>query len=414
MTRAVVVGSGAREHALARALRQAADVIVTPGNDGMAADGLATTSAPATELGADLVVVGPEQPLVDGLADELRARGVAVFGPGREGARLEGSKAYLKEFLAAAGVPTARHATFSELGPASAYLETMSPPYVIKTDGLAAGKGVLVTRDLVEARADLADKLSGRAFGAAGTRVVIEEGLEGFECSLHVLCDGRRATPLVSAQDFKRVGEGDRGPNTGGMGAFAPLAQVSGAALEEVMARIVEPTLAELARRGVDYRGALYAGLMVGERGPALIEYNVRFGDPETEVLAPLYGASLLELTAAAAQGELVEPPAVEAAAVTVVLAAAGYPAAPRRGDPIEGLGTDGQLAQAIEGVSVYHAGTARDPDGRFLTAGGRVLALSATAPTIGEARERAYAAVATVSFEGMVWRSDIAREVTR
>ncbi len=413
MTRVVVIGAGAREHALARSLGPAAEVIVSPGNAGIEADGIACSRAPAWELGAELVVVGPEQPLVDGLGDELRARGVAVLGPGRDGARLEGSKAFLKEFLSSAGVPTARYGTFDEPGPALAYLETMVPPYVIKTDGLAAGKGVLVTSELAEARTDVADKLAGRSFGRAGTRVVIEEGLEGFECSLHALCDGRRVAALVSAQDFKRVGDADRGPNTGGMGAFAPLAAVTGAAVEQVMDLIVEPTLAELVRRGIDYRGVLYAGLMIGPAGPKLIEYNVRFGDPETEVLAPLYGSELLELTYAAATGELVAPRPVRGAAVTVVLAAQGYPGAPRRGDVIEGLGADGQLGTPLEGVSVYHAGTARDADGRFVTAGGRVLAISALGPSIGVARERAYAAAATVSFDGMVMRTDIAGKVT-
>ncbi|HSN02277.1 MAG TPA: phosphoribosylamine--glycine ligase [Acidimicrobiales bacterium] len=412
MTRVVVVGSGAREHALALALASRAEVVVTPGNVGIAAHGITCSNGPVADLGADLVVVGPEQPLVEGLADELRAKGVAVLGPGRDGARLEGSKAYLKDFLAAAGVPTAAYATFSDETAALAHLATMSAPYVIKTDGLAAGKGVLVTSDLAAARADVRDKLSGSAFGAAGTTVVLEEGLVGFECSLHVLCDGTRAFPLVTAQDFKRVGDGDAGANTGGMGAFAPLPAVSSEDVEQIMARVIAPTLAELKRRGVDYRGVLYAGLMMGPDGAKLIEYNVRFGDPETEVLAPLYGEGLFELLDATARGELVEPATPPGAAVTVVLAASGYPGTPRRGDVITGLGSDGQLAAPMEGVNVYHAGTTRDARGRFVTAGGRVLAVSAVAHSIPVARARAYAAAATVTFDGMVMRSDIAGKV--
>ncbi len=409
MTRVVVVGAGAREHALALAISHRAEVIVTPGNAGIAAHGLVCSTDSVASLGADLVVVGPEQPLVEGLADELRAAGVAVVGPGREGARLEGSKAYLKDFLAAAGVPTAAYATFSNEAAALAHLETMTAPYVIKTDGLAAGKGVLVTSDLAAARADVRDKLSGSSFGAAGTTVVLEEGLVGFECSLHVLCDGTRAVPLVTAQDFKRVGDGDVGANTGGMGAFAPLPAVSAADVEAIMATVIEPTLAELRRRGVEYRGVLYAGLMIGPDGAKLIEYNVRFGDPETEVLAPLYGESLFALLEATAHGELVAPAPPAGAAVTVVLAAQGYPGTPRRGDVISGLADNGQLATPVPGVNVYHAGTARDAEGRFVTAGGRVLAISAVADSIDIAREHAYAAAATVSFDGMVMRTDIA-----
>ena len=409
MTRVVVVGAGAREHALALALSHRAEVIVAPGNAGIAAHGISCSDADVASLGADLVVVGPEQPLVEGLADELRATGVGVVDPGREGAPLEGSKAYLKDFLAADGVPTAAYATFSNEAAALAYLETMTAPYVIKTDGLAAGKGVLVTSDLATARADVRDKLSGSSFGAAGTTVVLEEGLVGFECSLHVLCDGARAVPLVTAQDFKRVGDRDVGANTGGMGAFAPLPAVSAAEVEAIMATVIEPTLAELKKRGVDYRGVLYAGLMIGPDGAKLIEYNVRFGDPETEVLAPLYGESLFELLEATARGELVVPATTAGSAVTVVLAAQGYPGTPRRGDVILGLGDNGQLATPIPGVNVYHAGTARDSLGRFVTAGGRVLAVSAVADSIVNARERAYTAAATVSFDGMVMRTDIA-----
>ena len=409
MTRCVVVGAGAREHALAWGLSRRAEVVVTPGNAGMSAHGLTCREAPATALDADLFVIGPEAPLVAGLADDLRAQGKTVLGPGVVGARLEGSKAYLKEFLTASGVPTARYGTFTDPGAATAYLRTLEPPYVVKTDGLAAGKGVLVTTDLAEAVGDVESKLSGAAFGEAGTRVVIEEGLVGAECSLMVLCDGTRALALTPAQDFKRVGDDDTGANTGGMGAYAPMRSAT-RLVDAVMSSIIAPSVAQLASRGVDYRGVLYAGLMLTRTGPKLLEYNVRFGDPETQALVPLYGDGLLDLVAGAAGGHLGDPPAASGAAVTVVLASRGYPEAPTVGDVISGLGDDGQLSSPREGVVVFHAGTTRDDAGRFVTAGGRVLSVTAHADSLGEARRRAYDAVSLVTFEGMVVRSDIAK----
>ncbi len=410
MTRCVVVGGGAREHALAWGLSRHADVVVTPGNAGIAAHGIPCTPTPAPELEADVVVIGPEQPLVEGLADELRARGTAVVGPGAQGARLEGSKAYLKEFLVAAGVPTAAHGTFHDLASAAAHLRASAPPYVIKTDGLAAGKGVLVTDDLAVALEDAAAKLSGSAFGAAGSTVVIEEGLIGEECSLHFLCAGGRARLLAPAQDFKRVGDGDRGPNTGGMGAYAPMTSLRADQVAEVRERIIDPTLAELARRGIDYRGVLYAGVMLTARGVRLLEYNVRFGDPEAQVLVPTVEGDLVELLRGVAQGDVTNGVAHAAGhAVTVVLASHGYPAAPRQGDVIAGLGEDGQLADPIDGVVVFHAGTRRHADGSFVTAGGRVLAVSASGATLEEARRRAYAGAAAITFSGKVSRGDIA-----
>jgi phosphoribosylamine--glycine ligase len=411
VTRCVVVGSGAREHALAWGLAKSADVVVTPGNAGIAAHGLTCVDTPATQLEADLFVVGPELPLTQGLADELRAQGKVVVGPGRDGAQLEASKAYMKNFLEAAGVPTARYRVFNEPDAACAYLAAMDAPYVIKTDGLAAGKGVLVTEDLAAACADVRDKLSGNSFGDAGTTIVIEEGLDGVECSLLVLCDGQRAVALVPAQDFKRVGEGDSGANTGGMGAYAPMRAMSDDDIDRVMSSIVAPTLVELRARDIDFRGVLYAGVMMGARGPALLEYNVRFGDPETEVLVPLYGEELYDLLLRVATGDLHEVPATSSeSAVTVVLAACGYPESPRSGDVIEGLGTDGQLFLPVEGVTVFHAGTRRDDHGRFLTHGGRVLAVTAVGASLAQARERAYAAVDQISFEGRVLRRDIAQ----
>jgi phosphoribosylamine--glycine ligase len=409
--RAVVIGAGAREHALAWGLARSAEVVVAPGNPGIAAHGFACVDTLATELDADLFVVGPEQPLVDGLADALRAQGKAVVGPGARGARLEGSKAYMKELLTASGVPTARYGVFTDAPSAERHLRRMGPPYVIKTDGLAAGKGVLVTSDLAAAVDDVRAKLSGAAFGSAGSTVVVEAGLVGEECSLLVLCDGTHVHALAPAQDFKRVGDGDSGANTGGMGAYAPMRDLAPGLVDEVMERVIAPTLAELRSRGVDYRGVLYAGLMLCADGPRLLEYNVRFGDPEAESVIPLYGDGLYDLLAATADGRLDEVAAGSAGcAVTVVLASRGYPEDPVPGDVIDGLGSDGQLAEPREGVVVFHAGTARDAEGRFVTAGGRVLAVTGVAETLSEARRRAYAAAALVTFEGQVVRHDIAR----
>jgi phosphoribosylamine--glycine ligase len=405
-----VVGTGAREHALAWALAKSVDVVVTPGNAGIEAHGIKCTATSALELDADLFVVGPEQPLVQGLADQLRAQGKIVVGPGAHGAQLEGSKAYMKEFLSAAGVPTARYGVFRSDVEATAFLETMEAPYVIKTDGLAAGKGVLVTFDRDEATLDVKEKLSGAAFGEAGTTVVIEEGLNGEECSLLVLCDGTSVLALVPAQDFKRVGDHNEGPNTGGMGAYAPMPAMDQHLVDEVMTSIIQPTIEELKKRGIDFRGVLYAGLMLTSSGPKLLEYNVRFGDPETQVLAPLYGAWLYELLLAVGEGRLGAPQFFPSqSAVTVVLAAEGYPTSPRAGDVIHGLGDDGQLATPVEGVTIFHAGTRRNAQGQFVTSGGRVLAVTALGPTLASARMRAYEGAALVTFEGRVMRTDIA-----
>jgi len=411
--RVCIVGSGAREHALAHALARTADVVVTPGNPGMALP-IAVTDEAVEEIAADLYVIGPEAPLVAGLADRLRAQGRAVMGPGADGALLEGSKAFMKEVLSAAAVPTAGFASFDALESAAAmdYLETLPGPWVIKTDGLAGGKGVLVAQTLDEARRDVAAKLSGGSFGDAGRSIVIEEGLVGEECSLLVLCDGAHAVPLVPAQDFKRIGDGDTGPNTGGMGAYAPMPHVDGQAVDAIMDMAVRPLVEELRRRGIDYRGVLYAGLMLTADGPKVIEYNVRFGDPEAEVVLPLLDADAAELFLAAANGELegAAPAFSDEAAVCVVLASQGYPERPRTGDVIEGLNDVGQSLAAIEGVTVFHAGTRRhSPDGPFYTAGGRVLAVTAVATTLEQARERAYAATEPIDWEGMQMRHDIA-----
>jgi phosphoribosylamine--glycine ligase len=411
--RCVVVGSGAREHALAWALAKSALVTVTPGNPGIAAHGITCVATPSTDLEAELFVIGPDQPVVDGLADLLRAQGKTVVGPGADGARLEGSKAYLKEFLASANVPSAAFGVFNDESEALSFLASMTPPYVIKTDGLAAGKGVLVTSDFEEASNDVREKLSGRAFGGAGATVVIEEGLDGPECSLMVLCDGVNVTALAPSQDFKRLGDGDAGANTGGMGAYAPMSSLTSDELDDIMERIVAPTVRELLRRDIDYRGVLYAGIMLTSKGPKILEYNARFGDPETQVLVPLYGDGLYDLLLQVAEGRLEgSAPVASGAAVTVILASYGYPHAPRTGDVIEGLGDDGQLAQAVAGVTVFHAGTAIDAEGRFITAGGRALAVTGVGATLAEARRRAYEGAALITFEGRVMRSDIALSV--
>jgi len=284
-----VVGSGGREHALAACLARTAEVVVTPGNPGIPG----STPRPVHELAVDLVVVGPETPLVDGLADRLRANGTLVFGPGADGARLEGSKAWMKDLLVAAGVPTARHGTFDDAAAAEAFLDTLGDLFVIKTDGLAAGKGVLVTASRAEASDAVRDYLSGVRFGDAGRRVVIEEGLTGPEVSLLVVCDGTRLAPLAPAQDYKRVGTADTGPNTGGMGAYSPVPAVTTEMVDQLLATAVGPTLHELQRRGIDYRGVLYAGLMLTPAGPKVIEYNARFGDPETQVVLPRFAGDL-------------------------------------------------------------------------------------------------------------------------
>ena len=417
--RVCVVGSGGREHALGLALARTTDVVVTPGNPGMAAclggGAITTTAAPPEEVEADLYVIGPEGPLVAGLADRLRALGRRVVGPGADGARLEGSKAFMKEVLVAAGVPTARYRACETLTEAQAFLRDLRGPWVVKADGLASGKGVLVASTLEEAEQDAASKLSGE-LGEAGRQVVVEEGLAGPECSLLVLCDGTEVVPMVPAQDAKRIFDGDRGPNTGGMGAYAPLAQLDGAAVDDLVERMVRPVVHELRRRGIEYRGVLYAGLMLTDQGPRVLEFNVRFGDPETQVVLPLLGEDPFEVLAAVAEGSLgsavpsgrLQP--ARGGAVCVVMAAEGYPAAPRSGAPIEGLGPDGQLADPVPGVTVVHAGTARAPGGGpFLVAGGRVLGVTAVAPSVAEARQRAYVAVDRITWPGAQWRRDIA-----
>ncbi len=411
--RVCIVGSGGREHALAVALARTASVVVCPGNPGMAALGVECVPGSPESVAADLFVIGPEAPLVEGIADRLRAAGALVFGPGAEGARLEGSKAWMKDLLAGAGVPTARYGSFADEGPALEFLRSLPGPWVVKTDGLAAGKGVLVTADRALAERDVREKLSGEAFGDAGRTVVIEEFLEGTELSLMAICDGRTALPLAPAQDFKRVGNGDSGPNTGGMGAFSPVPGAV-AIVSSVMAEAVQPTLDALSARGIDYRGVLYAGLMLTPDGPRVLEFNVRFGDPETQVVMPRWEGDVAAVLAAAAAGRLDDapPPSFSSeAAVCVVLAAPGYPAAPQLGAPISGL----LSAAALPGVQVYCAGVGSAGSAPvsalegLVTAGGRVLGISATGSDIESARRRVYQAVPAVSWPGMHYRTDIA-----
>jgi phosphoribosylamine--glycine ligase len=397
-----VVGAGAREHALAVALARHAEVVVTPGNAGIPG----SIAQRPEEVDADLFVIGPETPLVEGLADYLRGAGRLVFGPGADGARLEGSKAWMKDLLRAAGVPTARYGAFTEVEPALAFLGDLPGPFVVKTDGLAAGKGVLVTESFQEAAADVRAKLSGQAFGAAGRRVVIEEHLDGPELSLLCVCDGKRAVPLAPAQDFKRLADGDTGPNTGGMGAYSPVPMAGKDVVDEVLERAVRPTLAALQDRGIDYRGVLYAGIMLTSQGPKVLEYNVRFGDPEAQVVLPRYAGNLAELLEEAASGRLEsEPQFDDRAAVTVVLATEGYPLSPRTGDVIDGL----EAADAQDEVLVFRAGVALDGGGRLVTAGGRVLAVTGLGDDLAAARATAYNAVSHISWPGMQYRTDIA-----
>lgn len=417
-----MIGGGGREHALAWGLARSAsvdDVVVAPGNPGIEAvaeckpvDPLdpRAVAALADDVDADLVVVGPEEPLVRGVVDAVTERGRLAFGPTAAGAQLEGSKRWMKEVLQGAGVPTAAHGAFGagDLDAALAFLATLDRLYVVKTDGLAAGKGVLVTESLAEADDAVRRYLSGEAFGDAGTTVVIEEGLRGPELSLLVVCNGDpdAAVPLAPAQDFKRARDGDMGPNTGGIGAYSPVPIVGPEMVEQVMATAVEPTLHALAAEGVTYRGVLYAGLMLTADGPKVLEYNVRFGDPECQVVVPRLETDLGALCAAAAAGDALPGVRfIDDACVSVVLASEHYPATPRVGDPIEGLEAVAQLPDVV----VFHAATSRRDDGEILTAGGRVLAVTALGASLEEARRRAYDAVGRISWPGMQYRSDIA-----
>jgi phosphoribosylamine--glycine ligase len=412
----LLIGSGAREHALAWALSSSpllTRLYCAPGNAGLGALGECVALDPG-DHGAvvdfcarhdvELVVVGPEAPLVAGLCDDLAAAGIRGFGPGRDAAQLEGSKSFTRELCAANGIPGAAYASFDDAARARAYLVGAALPVVIKADGLAAGKGVIIAQTRADAEAAIADCFSG-VFGDAGARVVIEEFLHGEEVSFFALVDGETVLPLASAQDHKRAYDGDAGPNTGGMGAYSPARIMTPPTCERVMTEIIRPTVAAMARRGTPFRGVLYAGLMIGPEGPKLIEYNVRFGDPEAQVLMMRLKSDLLPALLATCDGTLrhINLCWRDDPAVCVVMAARGYPGAYEKGTEIRGV----EEADAMEGVCVFQAGTRRD-GGRLLAEGGRVLSVAATAPDLRAARERAYLAVSRIDWPGGFYRSDI------
>jgi len=405
----LVIGGGGREHALAATLGrdpQVESLHVAPGNPGIAAvahlhdlDPLdpAAVCALARRLGADLVVVGPEAPLVAGVADAVRDAGIVCFGPGRRAAAIEGSKAFAKEVMAAAGIPTALARVCCSADEVADALDTFGPPYVVKDDGLAAGKGVLVTDD----------RAAASAHAHACGRVVVEDFLDGPEVSLFAICDGATVLPMQPAQDFKRLRDGDEGPNTGGMGAYTPVHAAPAGLVDEVTRRVLQPAVDELARRDAPFVGLLYAGLALTSRGVQVVEFNARFGDPETQALLELLDSPLGQVLAAAATGGLADVGRLHwksGAAVTVVMSAAGYPESPRSGDAITGIGA----AERLDGVHVFHAGTTTGPNG-LVTSGGRVLAVTATGPDVAAARTSAYRGVELVSFEGAHHRTDIA-----
>ncbi|MET0420352.1 MAG: phosphoribosylamine--glycine ligase [Acidimicrobiia bacterium] len=421
--RALVVGSGGREHAIVWALQRSsmfADVHAAPGNAGIAQTATchaldpndpAAVAALARELAVDLVVPAADRQLANGVGNAVRALGIPAFGPNADGAHLEGSKAWMKEVARDAGIPTARHATFGadREEEALAYLSDMPGLYVVKTDGLAEGKGVLVTEDLSDARDAVRAYLSGAAFGDAGRTLVIEEGMTGPELSLLAVCNGDPdgARPLAPSQDFKRIGDDDTGLNTGGMGAYSPVPIADGQ-VDDIVDRFVTPTLRHLSKQGIDYRGVLYAGLMFTPRGVKLVEYNVRFGDPEAQVVLPRLRTDAGELLYAAATGApLPELEFDDGAAVTVVMATENYPTSPyRTGDVITGI----DQAEALDDVTVFHAGTAQSSDGELVASGGRVLDVTAMGATIDAARARAYEAVDLISWPGAQHRRDIAQ----
>ena len=420
METVLIVGSGAREHALARVFAKRARVFVAPGNAGtsevaenVSIDVTNTEAlvAFAVERRVDLVVVGPELPLSLGIVDALSARNIPAFGPTRAAAALESSKIFMKEILRSAGVPTAAFRVFERANDAISYVRTSNRPLVVKADGLCAGKGVVVARDADEAEQAIRMMMVDRAFGDAGARVVIEETLVGEEASFHVLCDGVCAMALPPAQDHKRIFDADRGPNTGGMGAYAPAPVVSRSVSEQVMSRIIEPTLSAMAKAGCPFRGVLFAGLMIDGSDPHVLEFNVRFGDPEAGVLSAMVFDDLADLIDACTRGALKETRIrpTTSAALSVVLAADGYPVNVTLGDAICGL--DSPMP---EGVHVLHAGTARAKDGSVVTSGGRVLNVVGTGSSLQDAWACAYSGAKLISFRGCQLRTDVGHRALR
>lgn len=421
--RVLVIGAGGREHALAWKIAQSPlveVVLAAPGSAGMSRDAQCFPSVTGEDFAAvlnlcraqnvDLVVIGPEQPLVAGLADALRAAGIAVFGPSASAARLEGSKSFAKEFMQRHRIPTAKFETFSDLTKAREYVEKLAGPCVVKADGLAAGKGVAVCDDAVQALAALDEIMGARRFGEAGDTVVIEERLVGEEVSYYAITDGERIVTLAAAQDHKRVSDGDQGENTGGMGAYSPTPVLSVESEKRVREEIVYPTIAGMARENNPFVGVLFVGLMIAADGtPRVIEYNVRFGDPETQPLMVRMHGDLVPLLDGAARGKL-DPTRVLDwcdASVCIVLASRGYPRSASKGDRIYGL----DEAAAIDGgVVIFHSGTKQEESGAFVTNGGRVLAVTARGRDVAQAQKRAYAAVACIRFDGMHYRRDIAK----
>jgi len=398
--RVCVVGSGGREHALAQVLGRSAEVVVTPGNPGIPE----SVSEPPEEIEADLFVIGPEAPLVDGLADRLRHRGRLVFGPGTDGARLEGSKAWMKEVLVEAGVPTARYGTFTDRAAAQAFLDRLDGLFVVKTDGLAAGKGVIVAQTEQEAIDAVNDMLAGNTFGDAGRCVVIEEFLSGEEASFIVMVDGKHVLPLATSQDHKPRDNGDKGPNTGGMGAYSPAPVITPQLHKIIMERVIYPTVHGLAAEGTPYTGFLYAGVMISADGtPRVLEYNCRFGDPETQPVMMRLRSDLVTLCNKALDGQLHQT-TVEwdpRPALGVVMAAGGYPENYNKGDIISGLPGD------LAALKVFHAGTT-EKNGDIVTNGGRVLCVTALGQTIAEAQQDAYKTVNNIHWNNMYYRTDI------
>ena len=418
----LLIGSGGREHALALSLSRSpllTQLFIAPGNPGTQALGRNVALDVADHravvdfcklMQIGFVVVGPEAPLVAGLVDDLEAAGVLAFGPSKAAAQLEGSKGFTKDLCAEFSIPTADYQRFSAADPAKAYVRARGAPIVVKADGLAAGKGVIVAMSVEEAEAAI-DMIFGGAFGAAGAEVVVEDFLEGEEASFFALCDGTRALAFASAQDHKRVGDGDTGPNTGGMGAYSPAPIMTEAMSARVMAEIIEPTMAGMRQRGTPFKGVLFAGLMIGPKGPKLIEFNARFGDPETQVMLARLNEDLLPLLLASAKGALPAGPVKLSAqaALTVVYAANGYPDAPEKGSEIKGL----ERAAAMEGVTVFHAGTKLEGT-RLLANGGRVLNVTARGDSVAQAQARAYGAVDAIDWPGGFCRRDIGWRATR